>query len=103
MRCRRTQINQLLATVFLAGIILPARADNPIAKELQRLRRTVLRPILWRVRALQWRRGHFWGETLQILIRVAIFFTTWVLPPPFLGRVFPLSLRDVKIWLFAEF
>jgi uncharacterized protein YegJ (DUF2314 family) len=35
MRCRRTQINQLLATVFLAGIILPARADNPIAKELQ--------------------------------------------------------------------
>jgi len=35
MRCRRTQINQLLATVFLAGLILPARADNPIAKELQ--------------------------------------------------------------------
>jgi hypothetical protein len=53
MRCRRTQINQLLATVFLAGIILPARADNPIAKELQRLRRTVLRPILWRIRAIQ--------------------------------------------------
>jgi hypothetical protein len=35
MRCRRTQINQLLATVFLAGITLPARADNPVAKELQ--------------------------------------------------------------------
>ena len=35
MRRRRTQINQLLATVFLAGLILPARADNPIAKELQ--------------------------------------------------------------------
>jgi uncharacterized protein YegJ (DUF2314 family) len=35
MRCRRTQINQLLVTVFLAGLILPARADNPIAKELQ--------------------------------------------------------------------
>src|SRR5260221_6653764 len=58
MRCRRTQINQLLATGFLAGIILPARADNPIAKELQRLRRTVLRPILWRIRAIQRRRVH---------------------------------------------
>jgi hypothetical protein len=32
MRCRRTQTNQLLAALFLAGITLPARADNPIAK-----------------------------------------------------------------------
>jgi len=35
MRRRRTQTNQLLAALFLAGITLPARADNPIAKELQ--------------------------------------------------------------------
>jgi uncharacterized protein YegJ (DUF2314 family) len=35
MRCRRTQINWLLAGLFWAGITLPARADNPIAKELQ--------------------------------------------------------------------
>jgi uncharacterized protein YegJ (DUF2314 family) len=35
MRCRRIQVNRLLAAVFLAGIALPAKADNPIPKELQ--------------------------------------------------------------------
>ena len=47
MRCRQTQINQLLATVFLAGITLPARADNPIAKELQN--KTTIEPEYYQV------------------------------------------------------
>jgi uncharacterized protein YegJ (DUF2314 family) len=35
MRCRQTPFNLLLAAGFFAGITLPARADNPIAKELR--------------------------------------------------------------------
>src|SRR5260221_8029925 len=96
MRCRRTQINQLLATGFLAGIILPARADNPIAKELQRLRRTVLRPILWRIRAIQRRRVHCRRIPPRSLLRLASFLRTWFRRPPFLRRVFPPGLKDAE-------
>src|ERR1700746_580106 len=35
MRCRPTPINLLLGAVSFAGMAVPARADNPIAKELQ--------------------------------------------------------------------
>jgi len=35
MRCRQIPINLLLAAAFFAGITLPTKADNPLAKELQ--------------------------------------------------------------------